>query len=74
MLLNLDEAEDSEAVLLDSRWKVVKQNLRQYANYDKHVQVQGNGKEVPEITAETVRRSKAGKALQGEFKVPSKRR
>lgn len=64
-LLNLDEAANSEAVLLKSRWKVIKQNLRNYANYDYHFQVQA--KDSPDIALDMIRESQVGRALQGRY-------
>lgn len=63
LLLNLDEKSNTEAVLLQSRWKVVKQNLREYANYDYHFQVQAKGS--PDIAIDLIKDSHVGRALRG---------
>lgn len=64
--MNLDEKQNAESVILDSRWKIIKQNYREYGNYDFHYESQRNGEDVPKVTPEIIRNSKTGIALQGE--------
>jgi len=62
-LLNIDSASNSEAVILKSRWKIVKQNMLEYANYDNHFSIGVPVKKSPQEKVNAILGSMAGKVL-----------